>query len=398
MKKFLLFLCFFTSVNLVFCQEIVDFEELTLAPESAWNGSDNSGSFTSKYLKFYNDFDENYSSWMGWAYTNQTDNTTNSYLNQYSSIVGKGVENSQNYAVAYVGSDWINDNAPIPSIIKIDDAAVLPENFGMFVSLNTFASLYMNTPADFYENGNHWLKLQITVFNISAKTTLSKEIILADYRFQETEGFTFNEWTYVDMSWLNPGDSLLFTMSSSDFGTYGINTPTYFCIDNFGDIQPLSIPGFSAEIKTSYTINSGESVDLTAYAKGGVQPYFFTWNEIYYNQTVTVSPEVTTNYQITVSDAAGNMVSEIVTVNVNQLSVTETAFNNLKINRQNALLSIINDKTLDNIEIFDLNGKQIFRSNINSSTYELPINNFSNGMYIIRLFSENQIINKKIIF
>jgi hypothetical protein len=212
---------------------VVDFEELNLAPESYWNGSNGAGSFTNKFLTFYNDYDRNSFSWMGWAYTNQTDSLTNSYTNEFSSATGKGAENSSNYAVCYVGADWMGDFSPIPSVIKVDYPQDYPDNFGMYVCLSAWTNLYMEDN-DFYASNNHWFKLHIKALKIGEETEedVSREFFFADY--SGSNSFKHKNWTYIDMSWARNRDSLLFTFSSSDAGEWGINTPTYFCMDNFG--------------------------------------------------------------------------------------------------------------------------------------------------------------------
>lgn len=83
----------------------VDFSDLTLAPESYWNGSDNSGGFSSGGAFFnnsyYYDSTYNYESWSGWAQSNITNNTTSGYTNQYSAITGGGVHGpGSNYVLA----------------------------------------------------------------------------------------------------------------------------------------------------------------------------------------------------------------------------------------------------------------------------------------------------------
>jgi hypothetical protein len=42
------------------------------------------------------------------------------------------------------------------------------------------------------------------------------------------------DWTYVDLSQLGKVDAIFFTLSGSRTGDWGLNTPTYFCIDNLG--------------------------------------------------------------------------------------------------------------------------------------------------------------------
>ena len=42
------------------------------------------------------------------------------------------------------------------------------------------------------------------------------------------------EWTYVDLKQLGTVDAIFFTMTGSRTAEWGLNTPTYFCIDNLG--------------------------------------------------------------------------------------------------------------------------------------------------------------------
>ena len=39
------------------------------------------------------------------------------------------------------------------------------------------------------------------------------------------------EWKKVDLTSLGKVKKIVFTMSSTDSGQWGINTPTYFCLD-----------------------------------------------------------------------------------------------------------------------------------------------------------------------
>lgn len=79
-KKLPLVLALMLSVSFVFAQtfvNLVDFESLTLAPESHYAGEDNAGGFEVDYLKFYNSYSPDYGGmWYGFAYTNETDVTT----------------------------------------------------------------------------------------------------------------------------------------------------------------------------------------------------------------------------------------------------------------------------------------------------------------------------------
>jgi hypothetical protein len=58
------------------------------------------------------------------------------------------------------------------------------------------------------------------------------EFYLADYRFADNrDDYILDTWQYVDLTSLGMIKSLEFTLSSSDIGEWGMNTPAYFAID-----------------------------------------------------------------------------------------------------------------------------------------------------------------------
>jgi hypothetical protein len=66
------------------------------------------------------------------------------------------------------------------------------------------------------------------------------DFYLADYRFTDnSEDYIVDEWTWVDLSSLGAVDSLSFTLTSSDVGQFGMNTPAYFCMDNVFAADPM---------------------------------------------------------------------------------------------------------------------------------------------------------------
>jgi hypothetical protein len=61
-------------------------------------------------------------------------------------------------------------------------------------------------------------------------------VYLADFRdANNANDYILNTWKWVDLSVFGAVDSFGFNFYSSDTGDFGINTPLYFCIDNFGD-------------------------------------------------------------------------------------------------------------------------------------------------------------------
>ena len=228
MKKFVLMvvalLCAFSCFS-----QVVDFEELTLQPNSSWVGSDGTGQFTSSYLTLYNNYNSSYSSWEGFAYTNDTDVETYDYDN-ISCAAGHGANNSANYAVCYVGSEWTPPYAPIPSGIKIDtEHSGDFTNRGAYFCMTYYCSKYIS---DNYPESHSYYKIKITAFTNGTELG-NREVVMADY--SEGNTYKMDEWTYVDLSWINGADSINFVTESND-PTY--LTPNYFCMDDFGVRNP----------------------------------------------------------------------------------------------------------------------------------------------------------------
>jgi hypothetical protein len=391
-KNLLLLLGFLCGVTMIYAQNVVDFEELSLDPESHWNGSDGSGQFTSGYLKFYNSFTDwggGATSWNGFAYTNETDATTLSYTNEFSSAHGEGVWSSESYAVSYIMGDWMNDYHPVPSAMKIDTESAPEEIPGMFISLNAYSSLYM-ADNDFYPNGEHWLRLHIAAYSTSTWYATSADILLADYRFDNSNlDFKMEDWAYIDLSWADGTDSLLFYIYSSDAGEYGVNTPAYFCIDNVGEECPIGIPQLETEILGDYFIQSGSSANISAFARGGVQPYTFEWSnepglDNYYSQTPLASPEVNTSYYVTVTDAYGDENTGIVNVWIDEVGISQNNTFKPVIYLNSEILVIESEQIIDNVKILDITGKLIIETEPESAKTSLNLSFLPNGMYLVQ--------------
>jgi hypothetical protein len=85
------------------------------------------------------------------------------------------------------------------------------------------------------EDGNDpdFFLLTIKKYLDGELSTVKVEFYLADFRFDDNSmDYIVNEWTEVDLTSLGQTDSLSFSLTSSDNGQFGMNTPAYFCIDN----------------------------------------------------------------------------------------------------------------------------------------------------------------------
>ncbi len=220
---------------------IANFEDLPLDPESYWNGSDLSGGFTSGPAFFRNSYDEAFGSWSGFSYSNMANDSIPGFLNQYSAITAEGFDpvasGGVNYAVAYVSTDWITAEQ-IPIVLDVTGKSAGNVQ-GFYVTNSTWAALAMENGDEFTkkfggETGDDpdYFKLYTWGYADGLPTD-TVGFYLADYRFPDNgNDYIVNTWEWVDLSSLGPVDSLKFMMESTDTGQFGINTPTYFCLDD----------------------------------------------------------------------------------------------------------------------------------------------------------------------
>ena len=231
--------------------EVSDFEDLTLSEESYWDGSDASGNFVSGLARFANNNFGGF--WDGWAYSNTSDVTTPGSVNQYSATTGAGFDTSgsegKNYGVAYVPTDWVTYEAKTVQLSFTDSSSHYIK--GLYVTNSTYATLSMEQGDAFAkkfggENGNDPDYFKLLIWGLENGTeTDTVEFYLADFRFADnTKDYIVKTWQWVELSSLGKADTLLFSVASSDVGTWGINTPMYFNTDNFYvalDTVPLII-------------------------------------------------------------------------------------------------------------------------------------------------------------
>lgn len=222
---------------------VVDFEDLPLAPESFYNGSDGAGGFTSggAFLNnTFTDFGGGYSGWTGWSYSNITDNTSPGFGNQYSAIPGIGAGGSSNYAVAF-GFDPGDATIKLPASLFADS---------MFITNTTYAYLAMRDGSQFSKmfggqtgNDPDFFLLTITGLDSLDAPIGAVDFYLADYGFADnSRDYLIDSWTEVDLTSLEGASTLSFGLTSSDVGKYGMNTPAYFAIDNLNVVpEPVTL-------------------------------------------------------------------------------------------------------------------------------------------------------------
>ncbi|HQI69889.1 MAG TPA: DUF4465 domain-containing protein [Bacteroidales bacterium] len=240
MKKFSIFLSGIAIIALSLsnshlrAQTIADFENLPLPADTFWNGSDFSGGFSSGNAIFPNVYlyDSLYGGYWatGFAYSSMRDTTDGSYQNLYSVWAGEGYESSLLYGV---GQNY--------ALLKLSGAASGKVVNGFYVCNTTYAAMSMKNGDAFAKkfggasgNDPDWFRLSIAAYEGGAPKDDTVHFYLADYRFSENlQDYILKNWAWVDLTPLGNVDSLVFLLSSSDNGQFGMNTPPFFCMDNF---------------------------------------------------------------------------------------------------------------------------------------------------------------------
>jgi hypothetical protein len=199
---------------------VLDFADLTVPISGYFNGDPGTLSpgqsvstpWTSAGVSFANMFGIdsyggfNYEYWYGFAYSNVVNTTDPAFENQYASYPGGGYQSST-YAVAY------DDGATIALPVATTVA-------GMRIANSTYAALTMR-------NGK-----------LAGATTGTATFYLADLRGASPPGILAT-WAWFDLTTLGTVDTIEFTFDGSDQGTFGLNTPAYFAMD---DLTVTAVP------------------------------------------------------------------------------------------------------------------------------------------------------------
>jgi len=233
---------------------IANFDDLTLPDsESAWSGNypvDGTGgtgevtSFSSGGVSFNNYSDGDYGSWEGFAYSNFSDVTTPGYGNQFSAYTGTGYNAGDDiYGVAYVANVAY---ATIIPVVMLPSPSSLE---GVYFTNTTYTALAMlngEGPAKKFGGASgddaDWLMLTITGRDGAGAVTGVVDFYLADYRSEDNAlDYIVDDWRFVNLTGLGEVTTVEFSMSSSDTGDWGMNTPSYFAVDNIVIPEPTSI-------------------------------------------------------------------------------------------------------------------------------------------------------------
>lgn len=205
----------------------VNFEDIDLGDNIYDNGASSEGKFTSGGFDFINTYNTAYGSWDGFAISKSTSTAFEDesfYTQQYNSCVGKGASNSEKYAVGYYSS--YNTVTPI-AIKNSENKLFTPQSVAVTNAAYAFNNMrFGNSFSKIFTEEDEFF-LTFLGYKEGVATGTSVTVHLAE------EGMILFVWKTIDLTGLGEVDEIRFSMNSTDVGTWGMNTPAYFCIDNF---------------------------------------------------------------------------------------------------------------------------------------------------------------------
>ena len=261
MKKIYLFVAGVMMSTAMFAQmQVATFEEAILEEESVFH-LDSTGLFQSGSYYFVQDV-QDYGPEYGVYYfgnviSNKTGNTYDYYADSDKSASGGAFEgtNFNVWTNSYYGYDlvmlpmrsvipgmYVNNTAwVVDAILHGDGMSIDGDSVGMPFGDEDYFTLYIG--------------------GIQRVTEDSSAVVSA-IAFDLAKGTNYiKDWTYVDMSTLGEVDAIKFVLKSSKQNDYGMTTPAYFCIDNFGAASPeQAIDNTNAEAKAVKIIRNGQIV------------------------------------------------------------------------------------------------------------------------------------------
>ena len=232
--------------------------------------------FTSGDFAFNSGCMSDWDYWYWFGYANRTETKFETLDDQWNNIVGGGYDGSEGYGVAFAAAF----NGPC-YVSLLTEPAVVP---GFYITNSSYAYTSMlngDASAKKFDKGD-WFKLTITGYDADDAVTGTKDYYLADLR-DEATAYIINDWRYVDLSGLGTVAKLGFELTSTDNGSWGMNTPAYFCFDNFGaegtEVLPeknvvlVSESGYATYVAAKDVDFSKEGIEAFAVTKSDVEGY-----------------------------------------------------------------------------------------------------------------------------
>lgn len=198
-------------------QTVVSFDTLLPDPNDYvedTSASDDAATFVNTYYESWGAW-----YWAGFAFSTVSNVVEATYANQYAAAEPM----SRAYAVGYDDGGY----HPAPEILL--DLPAAPKS--VLLNNTTYAAGVIrdgNAYARAFTNGDTFV-LTLTAYDIEGHTLAVTNHYLADFR--DDSSFIQTNWSELDLSWMPPEVvSIVGTLTTTDVGDWGANTPMYFAM------------------------------------------------------------------------------------------------------------------------------------------------------------------------
>ncbi|HWB64128.1 MAG TPA: DUF4465 domain-containing protein, partial [Chitinophagales bacterium] len=267
-------------------------------------------------------------------------------------------------------------------------------------------------------NDPDWFKLTVKAWYNGTLKNAAVDFYLADYRFSNnTQDYIVRDWRWVDLTSLGNVDSLAFFLSSSDTGSFGMNTPAYYCIDNFttadranggptvadGNITITYSQDTLINVIGQYvTDTSGEALTVQIISGpliSGASAVVDSNNNIWYLPNIGIVAVDTITYSV--CDIDNHCDTAQLFINITGLEgINDIAKLNAAVwpNPFNASLSVATKQGVDELSLYDLTGRLIMQERHPQSTAPIMLNTASlpAGLYLLKVIVGNSVATVKV--
>lgn len=198
---------------------------------------------------------------------------------------------------------------------------------GVFLEANSFSSVGLGANVAF---SHATVDTAVEACNNASVAFELFQITPVDYTINlEIGGTAINgvDYEFIPDEIIIPmGDTMaVLEIIPIDDGLYENITETITIIYNSSlcgvDMDTLTLyvkdyPQFFSGVTPDQTIECNEILTLEAYGYGGVEPYYYQWSTGETTETITVSPPVSQQYTVTITDECGSQREHTINVNV----------------------------------------------------------------------------------
>jgi hypothetical protein len=205
--------------------------EHTLIGEDEWEMGDFWEAYSEQGITFRSYVATAYTFWCGFTISGNHNMTVGDYTNESSVYNTKGQSGSK-FALCYDGTEMLGDEYKSQFYVADGSDKVFDH---VYLTNSTLAALSMLNGDAFCKKFTYgdkdWFKVTITGFDHTGAEKGSVDFYLADFRTTSSVGVV-TDWTKVDLRLLGAVQRVEFSLSSTDNGAWGMNTPAYFCLDD----------------------------------------------------------------------------------------------------------------------------------------------------------------------